>query len=137
MRSRFGVVVATRRLWLEESEERTAVVKIGKPRKMKGGDWECPFQISGLGMRKIEYGHGVDAMQALVQAIEGIRVRLEQAGMPLTWEGGESGSTGFTRFVPSFYGHQFSKRLERLIEKEIERFAHNAEARHKKRNKTD
>jgi hypothetical protein len=133
MRSRLGIIVGIRRLHQVGLRQKVVIVKLGKPKKEKVGDWACPFTISGLGIHKIEYGHGIDAIQALLMAIEGIRARLEQSGKRFVWAGGESGDTGFTRFVPTFFGLDFSKRLDRLIDREVKRFARTAETRYRKR----
>lgn len=135
MKDRISVVVGIRRLRVVGLNGEEIIVKIGKPRREKGGNWACPFHLSGLGFRQIEYGHGIDAIQSLLMAIDGIRVRLEQSGKLLVWAGGESGDTGFTRFIPAFYGVNFSKRLNRLIEREIKQFARTAEKRHGERRK--
>lgn len=135
MRSRFGIILGTRRLREEGDHGKEIVVELGMPRKMKGGDWECPFRIRGLGTPKIEYGHGIDGIQALLQAVEGIRVKLEQSNRQFTLDGAEPGDTGFRRIVPAFFGLKFSKRLERLIEIEIRRFARVAEGRYRRRQK--
>jgi hypothetical protein len=53
-------------------------VSLGMPRLPKGKtDWECPFRISGGGIRVNECGYGVDAIQALQNALGSIR-RLEK-----------------------------------------------------------
>src|SRR5206468_4954142 len=42
-----------------------------KPRRMKGHqDWECPFRIKGAGVARLEFGYGVDALQALTTALK-------------------------------------------------------------------
>ena len=106
-------------------------VRVGKPRKDPRGDWVCLYQVSGLGRNTIQRTHGVDALQAVQLALEGIRTGLERSGKVLSWKGGEPGDTGFTRSVPAFFGRDFSRRLERLIDEEVERFARAAEAKHK------
>ncbi|HET6147919.1 MAG TPA: hypothetical protein VFH68_10340 [Polyangia bacterium] len=89
-------------------------------------DWECPFHIGLPPDAGIEFGHGIDAFQALIQAIEGIRTRLEQRRRQFTWRGGEPGDAGFPRLVPMFYGRQFAERINKLIDDEVLRFASNA-----------
>jgi len=70
----FGTVIAERRLHPRGAPRRSVVVSLGKPRQTKGfDDWECPFRISGAGIRRVEHGRGVDAFQALTMALEGIR----------------------------------------------------------------
>lgn len=123
MKRKQGVIVATRKLSQVGGKQRFVIVKIGKPRKQKQGDWECPYHINGIGTQKVMYGHGIDSVQALVMALEGVRTTLEKSTKKLSWAGGEPEETGFTRFVPTFYGLKFSKHLHRLIEREILRFA--------------
>jgi len=98
---------------------------------MKSGkDWECPFRIGGLGTRGIQYGYGVDAIQALTSALEGIRVTLERSGKRLSWIGGNPGDPGFERPVPSALGLKFSQRLNRMIDREVAQFVRVQERRH-------
>lgn len=103
--------------------KRTVKVAIGKPEKRHDSEFACPFQIIGLDNSEAQYAYGVDCFQALIMALEGIRATLEKTGKSLTWIGGEKGEHGFPRFVPSFYGLDFSRRLEELIEREIRLFA--------------
>jgi hypothetical protein len=66
----FGTVIAERRLHRRGALRRSVVVSLGKPRKTKGfDDWECPFRISGAGIRRVEDSRGVDAFQALTMAL--------------------------------------------------------------------
>ncbi len=123
MKRELGIIIGTRQLFEVGKQKRVVTVTIGRPQKVKG-DWACPFQISGVGMKKVQHAHGVDSMQALIMAIEGIRSSLEKSGKKLCWTGGELGETGFTRFVPTFFGLGFSRRLDRLIDQEVKRFSH-------------
>jgi hypothetical protein len=75
----FGAVIAERRLNSRDAPRHSIVVSLGKARKTKGSDdWQCPFRIAGTGIRKVEYGYGVDAFQALMLALEGIRYFLDE-----------------------------------------------------------
>ena len=136
MKRKFGTIVATRRLSLIGTKGKIVIVKIGKPRKLGGEEWACPFFIDGLGVQKIVYGHGFDAIQALVMALEGIRTVLEKTGKRLSWADGEAGLTGFSRFVPIFYGLKFMKRVDRLIDREVRSFARAAERKHRREHRT-
>ena len=80
-------------------------------------------------------GHGIDSIQALLMALEGIRTKLEQSSTRLAWEGGDPGDTGFARFVPTFFGLSFSGRINRLINREVRRFGRAAEGRYGLRRK--
>lgn len=130
MKRRLGLIVGVRQLREVGSRSKVVTVTLGRPRRASSGDWACPYHVSGLGMRGIRYGRGFDAIQALLLAIEGIRSALESSGRRLSWMGGEPGDTGFTRFVPTFFGLEFSKRLESVIDREVNRFARTLETRH-------
>lgn len=127
-----GVVVATRRVRLG-AKKKPVIVKIGKPRKAGREEWRCPYSIKGLGTGSIQYASGADAVQALLMCIEAVRTRLESCGREITWESGEPGDTGFPRLVPTLYGQRFYKRLERLIDREIQQFARKAEESYRRR----
>jgi len=98
-----------------------------------GKDWECPFRIEGLRGRRVLYGYGIDAIQALTTALEGIRVTLEQSSKRLSWISGIPGDAGFERPVPRGLGLEFSRRLNRVVDREIARFVTAQERRHAKR----
>jgi hypothetical protein len=125
----FGPIIAMRQL--SGARSRKVTVSLGKPRRMKRGeDWECPFRISGSA---VQYGYGVDAIQALTTALEGIRVTLERSGKRLSWVGGNPGDPGFERPVPSALGVDFSRRLNRIIDREVAQFVRVQERRHARR----
>src|SRR2546430_10067153 len=126
----FGPVIAERQL--SRAGSRQVTVSLGKPRR-SGKDWECPFRIGGVGSRGVQYGYGVDAIQALTSALEGIRVTLERSGNRLPWIGGNPGDPGFERPVPNALGLEFSRRLNRMIDREVARFVRVQERRHAKR----
>ena len=127
--SDLGSLVAERQLQ-GELPSQIAVLKIGKPRKEPGGDWYCPYRISGIGFQGVRKARGIDALQALLMAIEAVRTILDEHETKWTWEGGEEGESGIPRVVPTFYGKEFARRLGDLIDRELEAFARQAEARH-------
>ena len=119
---RFGAVIAERRLVVRGAAKRRVVVSLGTPRRRRGQtDWECPFRIRGAGLTSLEYGYGVDSVQALTTALEGIRAVLDRSGQSLSWEGVLPDDTGFQRFIPISFGTSFSRRLERLLDREMKR----------------
>ena len=69
------------------------LIRIGKPVRdtLPGGDWACPSQIVGLGDEAVTATFGVDALQALLLSVYGLRLRLtERAGLArvrLDWLG--------------------------------------------------
>jgi hypothetical protein len=91
-------------------------------------DWRCPFRVSGIDVPRVRYAYGIDAFQSLMMALAGIRSLLQSKRRALRWEGG-SLDLAFPRFIPSGYGPAFSKRIEMLIDREVEAFARKAERR--------
>lgn len=111
-------VIARRVLTGPSASRRRYVVRIGRPEPDETIDWRCAYHISGIGMRLPRYAFGVDAFQALILALQAIQVRLETAGVPLHWLGGEAGDLGFPRHVSSSFGVALERRLGRLIDRE-------------------
>jgi hypothetical protein len=74
-------------------------------------------------------------MQALINALEGIRVTLAKRGQHLTWVGGRSGDPGFPRIVLDFGFPQLRERIEQLIDREVERFVRVLERKHRRRHR--
>lgn len=115
-------VLASRELQAGD-DGRTVTVSLGFPeRDPQGTDWMCSFDITGLDEAVSDAGHGVDAMQALLMAFEGIRVTLDATGLTLSWLGGER-ETGFPQLVPTYFGPEFAAQISRHIDREVERFA--------------
>src|SRR5262249_15629501 len=97
-----GDVIPTRELSTAGRPPRRVTVRMGYPRQEPTGDWVCPFQISGIGKQRVNAGHGVDAFQAIQNALEGIRFVIEDSGRELSWL--DSGQHWFPRFVPQVLG---------------------------------
>jgi hypothetical protein len=129
-----GNVIGERRLVFRDAPRKTLVVTLGKPRRTKGRpDWECPFHIKGPGIARLEFGYGVDAIQAITTALEGIRSVLDEIGKPLAWSGVLADHTGFPRNIPIGAGAELAARLELLVDRELNRHVRHLERRHKKR----
>ena len=126
-----GSVIAVREL-RDVNSSRRVVIKIGKPRRTKVAEWICPYSLIGLGSREVQYAYGIDALQAIFMAFEGVRGTLEVSGKHLKWAGGEAGDIGLPRAIPGFFGVKFSRKLDRMIEKEVTRFSLAAEKRAKR-----
>jgi hypothetical protein len=133
MKAKIGAVIATTELHEREPSRKRIVVSLGKPRRVGEGDWVCPYRIRGLGANGAQEAHGFDAVQALVLAIESVRITLERSRRHFSCLGGEQGDTGFPRYVPTAFGPAFAKRLSRLIDREVERFARLSEKRYSAR----
>jgi hypothetical protein len=132
MKRQVGEIIGERQLKRNRSRSKASTVTLGKPRRRKDGDWECPFRVTGLG---VQYGYGVDAIQSLTTALEGIRVMLKRSGKRLSWLGGEPGYTGFDRLVTSSLGVKFNEQLNLMIDREIAKFVDGLERTHQKRKK--
>ncbi len=133
-KQKVGNVIGERCLVFRDAPRKKVVVTLGKPRKMKGHqDWECPFRIKGPGVARLEFGYGVDALQALTTALEGIRSVLDEIGKPLAWIGVLPDHTGFQRMIPFAAGPEMSARLERLVDRELNRHVRQLERRHRDR----
>jgi hypothetical protein len=128
-----GLVIAERSLQRRDSPRRTVVVSLGKPRRTKSSqDWECPLHIRGLGMRRVQYARGVDAFQALTMALEGIRFFLDRSRKPLAWKG-VLDDTGFQRVMPLLPEPGGTRRMERLVDREMGRRLKRLKQRHGRR----
>lgn len=136
---RIGTILAERLLAAPGS---AAVVRVslGVPRQLSGdADWECPFRIHGAGISRVESGRGIDSMQALTTALDFIRVLLDESGLDLGWKMGPGrqdvfqGETGFARSIPFALGPAFTRRLERLVDRELERKVQDLERRSPRR----
>ena len=134
MPSRFGSVIATRKLHTAGPRQGEVTISLAKPTREPGGDWVCRFRIEGLGCQRLNFAHGVDAFQALQLALEAIRLMIDESGRKLTWV--EAGRAGFPRYVPSYFGPVFERRLNRHIDREVLRFARAQERRYKARTRS-
>jgi hypothetical protein len=97
-----GEIIATRQLYyLDDAiEKRIVCVLIGKPQPSTGSsEYECSFQIIGLGNQQATKARGHDSIQALQSALILAAANLnhlnDQLGRKLVWEGGVKGELGF------------------------------------------
>ena len=131
--SGFGPVLGQRKLSTRGTAPRPVTVTLGQPRLPKGErDWECPFRISGAGIRVLEYGYGVDAIQALQTALGGIRNVLDKSGKTFEWSGLPI-EVGFPRSIPSYGDTRLTKKLEMLVDVELKRNLARLRGRHEKK----
>jgi len=73
-------------------------------------------------------GRGVDSCQALVDALAGIHYTLVHSKWTFSWNSID-GETGFPRVVPYGFGPGFSARIDRHIDRELQRFIESAKRR--------
>jgi hypothetical protein len=124
--------ICTRRFTADvKGKRRFATAKIGTPER-SGRDWACKLSISNVGMREPMLVYGVDQMQAILLAFEGLLTTLRNSGTEWRWIHGEKGDIGVPRFVPGGFGRRFASRLESMIDAETRKFATAAERRHYK-----
>lgn len=94
-----GTVIATRKLSIDGKQ--IVEVLIGKPQPLPdGNDWYCPYQIQGIGSGKIRRSGGIDAVQALILALQDAGAWLvsspEFEAGKLSWDSGAvKGDLGF------------------------------------------
>ena len=97
-----GEIIATRQLYYFDETNRKRIVSIfiGKPQPSSDSeDYQCLFQVIGLGHQQTQIGRGHDSIQALQSALILAAASLnhlnEQLGRKLIWEGGARGELGF------------------------------------------
>jgi hypothetical protein len=126
----FGTIVAERTLTLVGRTAAQVRIIIGKPRKdRRSSDYCCPYRLEGMGDGRVQESWGVDSVQALQLAMQAIRVQLEPHSDSLEWLGGQGGSLGFPKVIPDVLGPKLTRRLEKLVERELDRHARTLERR--------
>jgi hypothetical protein len=118
---KLGKVVGERVLTYGPKGRQRIIVRVGTPRRVDPRTWLCAFQIAGTRSSRVDAAYGVDALQALQVAFEGIRFHLARQRIRATWVGGEKGDPGFPQMVPAF-GLVFANRIARLIAREEKAF---------------
>jgi len=125
-----GDVIATRRLTPLGTATQPVTVRVGRPRRVRVGEWACPVEFTGLGETRQIAGRGVDSCQALIDALQGVHYTLGRSGFRLSWAG-IADETGFPRSVPSGFGPEFAARISDHIDRELSRFVRSAKRRMK------
>ncbi|MBI4816619.1 MAG: hypothetical protein HY791_10190 [Deltaproteobacteria bacterium] len=114
-------VFVRRTLEVSDGERRRRItVSIGKPAR-SGGHWRCKFEITGLGRRVRQNVGGIDGMQALMVCFLGIRNTLELCGLKLTVQEEVDWELLFPRWEPTYLGLPFLRRIQKIIDAEVER----------------
>ncbi|MDX6383504.1 MAG: hypothetical protein QOK48_1077 [Blastocatellia bacterium] len=97
-----GEIVASRsyRLVDEDNNERAVSVLVGKPQRARdANEYQCPFQLIGIGNQIIQSARGHDSIQALQAAFILISASINhlsnEFGRELIWDGGRKGELGF------------------------------------------
>ena len=97
-----GEIIATRsyRVLDEDNNERAISVLVGKPEPARdSAEYQCPFQLIGIGNQMIQIARGHDSVQALQSAFILISANINhlnnELGRKLIWDGGRTGELGF------------------------------------------
>jgi hypothetical protein len=114
-----AVTIASRQLALLPSG-RPVLVELDAPRRRRTGEWACAYRIRGLGRARSAQAFGQDSLEALQLALVALRRELEPFGPRLTWTG-EPGELGLPLLIPDFFGGEVRRRLEGLVQRELER----------------
>jgi hypothetical protein len=98
--------------------QKTIRARLGFPRSIEDGrEWACSFQITGWKNSKIRVAHGVDALQALLNAAAAIRKSLDS--VKGIHSGNEPYEFVFPRVIPVSYGLEFHRHLCNILDEEI------------------
>ena len=97
-----GEIIATRNFSFvdEGNNERAVSILIGRPQASNNSpDYQCPFQVIGIGSQTTQVARGYDSIQALQSALILISANLNylnnELGRKLIWAGGRAGELGF------------------------------------------
>lgn len=97
-----GEIIASRQLHYfdETNRKRIVSVFVGKPQPSHDArDYQCFFQLIGIGHQKTQVARGHDSIQALQSALILAAASLnhlnDQLGRKLVWDGGVKGELGF------------------------------------------
>jgi hypothetical protein len=116
-----GPIIAERVFELD-GRQRAVRVRIRKPRRdPRTGDHWCTFEVSGMAEAMGFKVWGVDSLQVLQLAIRAAGELLREVGHELTWCGDQD--LGFPRMYPSFLSAAAQSRIERMIDREVQKEA--------------
>lgn len=104
--------------------EGTITASVYKPRRLTEPprDWIAEFRIDGLPEAIEGRGSGVDSMQALFMAMQGVRFHMERLTVPFTWLERRVGESGIPQNIPHVYGRKFTDHILEIIDRELETF---------------
>ena len=115
--------IAVRRYTVAGEPGREVVLTIGKPQPdpRSSGDWVCSVLIEGIPKERRLRAHGVDAVQALQDAMACVRHEIDASGLPVIWLDNEPGEMGLPLSIPGCWGLEFERKLERSMNREVKR----------------
>lgn len=118
-----------RRFTVAGDPGRIIVATVGLPEPDPAGDWRCPFSVEGVAGGGPFDAHGIDALQAVLLAIEGTRKVLDDSRLTLSWNGGDSDDTGIPHMIPLFLPATIRRSMERSIDRQAKAFARRSRLR--------
>ncbi len=128
-----GSVLAERRLHKGRRGARgSGLLRLGRPKRVREGEYECRYEISGFGRVRRRKAFGVDELQAMSLALVALRAELKGLGGNAKWLG-QPAYLGLPVMVPAPFPEKFAKRLEGSIERAMERVATSFEREMKQR----
>lgn len=126
--------IAVRRYDVVGEPGRQVIVTIGKPRPEPDPSvWRCSFLVEGIPKARRIVARGVDALDALQNAVAAVRRTLKASGLTVALQGCEPGDIGIPRSVPSYRGRGLAEKIEGYIDREEESFLRSAITRAKAR----
>jgi len=119
--------IATRLLTDGQAPSDRILLSLDAPRK-RGARWECSYSVEGLGAPFFGTAAGEDSLQALLIAIEGLRLTIEKSRRRIFWLDEKLGlGLPFLPPLSDDPGH-LEQRLRRLLRNERAKWnAHTAE----------
>lgn len=88
-------------------------------------DWACHFQITDTKDTVIleKTAHGIDALQALLLAIEAVRAVLQEKFPDYQWQGNPThGQTGISRMTPAYLPKIYTDNIDNYIDEQVSDF---------------
>ena len=123
--------IAARRV-LQTNGGRPVVVTLSVPKPVRGWDWGCALQITGLdsAWRRPKYVFGIDGLQALELAMRAAAQAIEAKAPTLVWLD-QAGEPGMPQFLPWVPQPKEQRRLKAMAEREAMKVYRQLERTHK------
>jgi hypothetical protein len=127
-----GRVAASRTLERGTKNARPVRVRVGHARRAPEGDWECRYEIVGIGKPRRMRVFGVDGLQAMPLAMVALRSDLETWGKDLRWLEWPA-YRGVPEQVSTLLPEDAARRVSRVIKREMKRFGDEVRRRYRRR----
>lgn len=122
-------VIATRALTRAGYDEAVALAIEAPARRRR--DWACAFTITGADINVRKTAYGLDALQALLNALELARQTSQTVAPGLSWH--EIPLCGLPRSIPLHLDEGTIRRIEALVERATDSAVRRGEAAARKR----